>query len=266
LRPWDWRGARAAFGRSIRAGAATRDRQIAYLDVATQFEPADAALHVALAETHYQAWEASGDKERDHALQAARQYLLARSLCPLLPQPYVRLAALAGSLETADSPVAYLRRATRVRPADARVWYLCGRQELIDNDGDAACRCWRQSLVASDKYLADMLQYGAKALTADEWTRDVLPEGPGSLRAADYHGRATVEAAIGRPGDALASYRLALARDSRQAAWRLEMVELLLRQQQLDEAIENLTKVPRESKGYADAQDALSAALEKKSP
>jgi O-antigen ligase len=274
----------AARNLAIDSPAESRDRQIAYLGAAVSYEPADAALHVALADTHFAAWhETPGGPgvARSHALDAARHYLLARSLCPLLPQPHVRLAALADTLAAADSRANYLRRATRVLPADAHLWYLAGTEELAERRPEEACRSWRESLRASDRFLPDILHAGGKALTTQQWTHDVLPvrsqavyqaawllhpqpemeedrrpfmkvalehfenrsEG---LKAKDYHLRARIQEELDQPDDALVSYRLALSRERQQTDWRLEMARLLLRQKQYREAEEALVIVLHE--------------------
>ncbi len=277
-----------------------RDRQIDYLRAAVQYEPADAALQIALADAHFfarQEASAGSVAARAHSLAAARHYLLARNLCPLLPQPHVRLAALADSLAEADPSATFLRRATVVRPADAHLWYLTGVQELADGHTAEACRCWRQALLASDKYLEAVLKAGAKELTADQWTRDVLPDRPASIEKAawllhseadaadarkpfleaalerlenrpvgmlpdDYRLRGKVQDELGRTDDAVKSYQLALSRKPSQADWRLELVKLLIRRKQFDLAQEALGKVPHDHPGYAESQEALRTAQE----
>jgi O-antigen ligase/tetratricopeptide (TPR) repeat protein len=274
----------AARSLAINTAAASRDRQIAYLDAAVAYEPADGALHIALADTHFLAWQegaAGSDAAQAHAAEAARHYLLARSLCPLLPQPQVRLAALTGTLAAADSRANYLQRATRVLPADPHLWYLAGTEELAEHRPAEACRCWRQSLLGSDRFLPDVVQAGGKELTADQWTGDVLParpltvqkaawllypepemaaarrpflevalehfqNRPEGMKAKDYYLRGQIQEALDRPNEALDSYRLALSRDRQQTAWRLEMARLLLRQKQYKEAEDALLTVLHE--------------------
>src|SRR5260370_33742919 len=99
--------------------AASRDRKIAYLDAAVSYEPADGALHIALADTHFLAWQegaAGSDAAHAHAAEAARHYPLARSLRPLLRQPQVRRATLPGSLAAPHSRATYLPTPPRVLP------------------------------------------------------------------------------------------------------------------------------------------------------
>jgi O-antigen ligase len=283
---------------AINAPAATRERQITYLDAAVAYEPADAGLHIALSDAHFFAWEeASTDAKgaRQHALEAARHYVLARSLCPLLPQPHVRLAALVDIMAVPDKRANYLRRATRVRPADAQLWYLAGVEELADQRTAAACRCWRQSLLGSDRFLPEMVRTGSKVLSAEQWTQDVLPahpemvqktawllypeatsaetrrpyleaalahfrNKPDGMKAKDYHLQAQILDALDRPQEALDSYKLALSRDRQQTAWRLEMAKLLIRQKQYTEAEDALRTVLQQQPANEEVLDLLRAA------
>jgi tetratricopeptide (TPR) repeat protein len=285
----------AARNLALNTAVETRDRQIAYLDAAVSYEPTDAALHVALADTHFAAWhETPGGPgvARSHALDAARHYLLARSLCPLLPQPHVRLAALADTLAAADSKANYLRRATRVLPADAHLWYLAGAEELAEHRPDETCRCWRESLRGSDRFLPDIVRAGGKTLSTEQWTHDVMPDRsqavyqaawllhpqpemederrpflkvalehfenrPEGLKAKDYHLRARIQEELDQPDEALASYRLALSRERQQTGWRLEMARLLLRQKQYREAEEALVIVLHEQQANEEVLNLL---------
>ncbi len=281
------------------------ERQIAYLDAATGFEPADAALQVALAEAHLDAWKEAAEGSPSHALEATRHYLLARSLCPLLPQPYERLAALTGPLHEADTPLAYLQRATLVRPADTHIWFLRGSQEIADNNlREEGCRSWGQSLRGSDKYLEDMVKAGRGVLTDEQWIDVVQPaEQPEltqrtaillypdtdpdwakkrapllqaalellqhrreGMKAKDCLLRARIQDQLGQTDEALKSYQFAVSRagDPRtQRAWRLEMVRLLVRANQLAEAESTLNKVSPEQEGYTTVQRLLEDAKDK---
>jgi tetratricopeptide (TPR) repeat protein len=161
--------------------------------------------------------------------------------------------------------------------------------ELAYNHPDAACSDWRQSLLGSAKhdYLPDMVAtsaaLGAKGLTTEQWTKDVLPDQPelvkeaarllhpdaadakarepflelalrqlehrpGGMKPTDYHLLALVQEELGQSDEAWKSYNLALSRDPRQAAWRLEMARLLIRLKKYKEAEDALRDAPMDDK------------------
>src|SRR5262249_10566829 len=91
---------------------------------------------------------------RRHLAPALRHYLQARDLGPLMARPHVRLAASAGRLGKADTRQAYLRRAQRLRPYDADLWFIRGLQDLLDGRHEEAWLSWRRSLECSDRHLA----------------------------------------------------------------------------------------------------------------
>jgi O-antigen ligase/tetratricopeptide (TPR) repeat protein len=177
-----------------------RDKQIEYLNTAVGFDPADAELQVALADVHFIRWEelsrdGNENASREHGLSAAKHYLLARSLCPLLAQPHARLAALAPLLVNPDRRAAYLRRATEVRPGDEHLWFLYGDQELTDGHPEEASRLWRQSLACSERFLPkdpneyqhflpDMVKRGRSVLTTEQWTDVVLTRPEATIEVA----------------------------------------------------------------------------------
>jgi O-antigen ligase len=137
---------------------------------------------------------AAANAGKEQGLLAAKHYLLARSLCPLLAQPHVRLAALAPLLFEKDRPAAYLRRATEVRPGDEHLWFLYGNQELADGDSDEASRLWRQSLACSERFLPKVQEYqhflpemvkrGGSVLTTEQWLDIVLTRPEATIDAA----------------------------------------------------------------------------------
>jgi O-antigen ligase/tetratricopeptide (TPR) repeat protein len=262
---------------------ASRQRQIAYLEAALELAPDDASLQENLARAHV-AEEGSADS---HLAPALRHYLRARNACPLLSGPHVGIAANWKGLQKAEPASAYLRRATRLRPWDAEVWYLCGMQELAEGDRAAAWASCRRSLELSDRRLADILARCGRVLNPDDLLREVLPDRPALIvkaasqlfpgdtagegraflvqalalfagpsppqNAADIRLRAWLYRSLGKAEEAQASYHLALARDPEQVAWRYELAELLHQQGQLSEARQELLTILQEQPRHKDA-------------
>src|SRR5262249_50440288 len=124
----------------------------------------------------------SGDEEAERARRygppALRHALHARSLCPLLPAPHVRLAAFANLLTRGDPPRVYLERAHAVRPADPELSYLLGLQCYQDGQHADAWRFWREALEQSDKHLPEVVERSARVLSPEAMIDEVLPRRP----------------------------------------------------------------------------------------
>ncbi len=76
--------------------------------------------------------------------------LIVRDLCPLLPQPHLRLAEHVQDMAHADKRTVYLYRAKMLRSFDPYLWYECGEQEWLDGDIEQAVRSWRRALELFD--------------------------------------------------------------------------------------------------------------------
>ena len=114
----------AAEYRDINRASESHAPQVAYLETAVRYAPDDAALWLALAEAHL--WQAEYTDEPGHRAAAAQELLIARNLCPVMRQPYVKLGALTKEFASSDPAPAYLERATLLAPTDPYVWYLRG--------------------------------------------------------------------------------------------------------------------------------------------
>ena len=215
-----------------------------------------------------------GDREppaREHLFAALRHFLRARDLCPILPEPHVRLAAYVEELEQADTRDVYLARAKLLPPCDPRLWYLCGLLDLADGRPDQAWRNWQRSLELSGRFLTDILDHSVSHLDADGLLERVLPDQadlllaaadhlypppqaapqrrlllrkavalfdgrPGGLRPEDWHIKAMIHGQLGEPAEALLAYQAALAGRPLQADWRFELAQLLYEQERWLEA------------------------------
>jgi tetratricopeptide (TPR) repeat protein/O-antigen ligase len=294
-----WRSAHAEVLRldAVRAQQAPdtpdRERTIRRLEEAVRWTPENASLHVALAEAHFERYQAErardpeGLSNSQALVTALRHYLIARDLCPLLSKPQVRLAALVDRLDHADSRTVYLERAKHLRPADPELWYLAGRQELADGQPERAWQSWRRSLTFSDRYLADILRLSARHLDTQSLIAQVLPDRADilwtasqhpsagspqerlpflekaahllqqadSLGAHDQYLQARVYRELNRPAEAIESYRKALQHEPQQSQWRYELAELLFRQRLLPEAQRELSMVLRQQPDHGPARN-----------
>lgn len=205
--------------------------------------------------------EQRAQAHRELLLPGLRQALLARDLCPLLPASQARLAFYRDEFVRAEPRQAYLLRTKILAPSDPQLWYFCGQQELTDGDRDEALRSWRRSLTLSDRYLFMIVDRGAAAFGADVLFDQLLPprpvlllnaakhlypgEGDGVERrqllekafdafpstsdfgADELHAAAVLRRMLGQQGEAVATYRSALAESPLQSVWRYELATLL---------------------------------------
>jgi tetratricopeptide (TPR) repeat protein len=209
---------------------------------------------------------------RSTLVPAVQHYLQARAVCPLLPLPHLRLAALRDELLRAEPCRSYLARAKRLRPADTDVWYIAGLEELQQGDQQEAWRSWRQALRCSKRYLPDIVARSMARLSPAELVAQVLPANAEQLAAAavqvfpdpadaskrrvflepalallatprdaaTWHLKGRLHDLLGQPEDALAAYRAALSRAPRQTDWRYEYAQLLYEHGRLQPAREEL--------------------------
>jgi predicted Zn-dependent protease len=114
---------------------------------------------------------------------------------------------------------------------------------------------------------AEMLVDAARRLYPDE--ADVESQRPFLLRAVrllqertgsqgkDLYLRGRIEAGLGHPTEAIKAYRLALARESSQIMWRLELAKLLIDNGDFKEAEQELERLEREQPNQPEAKDLL---------
>jgi O-antigen ligase/tetratricopeptide (TPR) repeat protein len=240
------------------------------------------------------------DEERlagQFVVPALAELLRARAECPVLVAPHAQLAAFRDRLVRGDPARLYLERAVLLRPSDAELSYLLGRQCLLDGRPAEAWRSWRRSLECSDRYLPEIVEGSGKVLSPEEMMAEVLPargdclfraaaqlfpeggesagrrallaaavalwqaQGEG-LGAADMQALAQAYEGLGQVEEALAAYHGALIRAPQKAAWRQEYAVLLRRRGRLRDAERELRQVVREQPANAEAKDLLRAVLE----
>ena len=272
-------------------GRAARGAEIPVLEEIVSLNPLDADQRFLLAEAHLDVYqqirrqldrigagaeitgaeitgaEMAGEGEfgESHLRAGLEQTLLARDLCPLMPGPHARLAFYRESFASADSTEVYMDRVKRLAPADPRLWYFCGLQELSAGDRERTWESWRRSLELSDRYLQPIIDRTVTILSPDQILTTLLPDRPDiALGAATYlypnpeardqrepflrkalsdldhqpeknkpeatRTKARVLAQLGRADDAINVYREALASDPTEASWRYELAVILQHQ------------------------------------
>jgi tetratricopeptide (TPR) repeat protein len=270
-----WRVARAESLRlgSRRGGG---DARLELIEAATRAAPELADLQFEAARDYGRRYEqeaAGGDPERaarEFLLPALAHSVQARDLCPLLAAAHLQLALHRGAFERADAPGVYAARALYALPSDPELYYLTGSLELAGGERARAEADWRRSLELADTYQRQVLERARGVLTDEELLGHVLPDRPERLVAAaaqlypepdapgrlpfyekalglfgnsaaprsaeDFHLKAVLHEALGKPDEAAAAYEAALARAPRESEWRCQYAGLLRRVGRLEEA------------------------------
>ena len=192
---------------------------------------------------------------REHLVAGLGRYLNARDLCPLMSQAQIGIAAHREGLDRGDPREAYLDRATFLEPVNPDLWYACGLQQIADRQLRRAAHSWHRALELSEGHLDDILAKSCQEFPPAEILEQILPPTPGLLFTAafqlypepdarpqrqpflqkalrlleqraggrtpeDLHLEAKIHEALGEGADAVAAYRLALARAPQQVQWR----------------------------------------------
>jgi hypothetical protein len=237
------------------------------------------------------------DLVRRALMPALQHYLLARDACPLLSVPQARLAAWRGELSDGDPPLDYLRRAMRLRPDDAELWYIAGAMELREGNRERAWFSWRHVLTCSPRRLDDILRQSAGLLAPADLAARVLPDDPSLLcdaaarldrgshtsprvrillekalallqpagartRAPDWHLRGLIEGSLEHGEAALTAYETALDLEPGRDDWRCEFAELLRHQGRELRARDELRMILAQQPGHARARALLQAEAE----
>src|SRR5262249_39897101 len=111
-------------------------------------------------------------------MPALATYVQTRDGCPIMTEPHVRLAASAEKLVRGDSTMVFLERAKFLSPANATIWYLCGKQEFLSGRRDEAWKSWRRSLELSELHLLAILDQAHDVLSDEELLKKVFPDKP----------------------------------------------------------------------------------------
>lgn len=109
---------------------------------------------------------------------AVKWFIRARNLCPMRPQPHIRLAIWAQLLSEGDSQRVYLARAKALAPYDPDVWYRAGILELIRGEPALAWESWRRSINISDQYMGEIVSRASLDLAPDELIERILEDDP----------------------------------------------------------------------------------------
>jgi O-antigen ligase/tetratricopeptide (TPR) repeat protein len=215
---------------------------------------------------------------RELQVPGLRHALLARDLCPVAPEPQLRIALNLEGLRSSDAREVYLERAQFLDPVDPEIWYQSGLAESRDWAWERTWRDWRRSLTLSDRFLEPILERSSIRLGPRELVDFVLPQSPRMLAAAavllypqmrpaaerrefleaalgtianpreafsseDAHARARMLASLGRSAEAAAAYQEALTLDPSQPGWRYEYAVVLHQQGRLQDARSELRAV-----------------------
>jgi tetratricopeptide (TPR) repeat protein/O-antigen ligase len=106
----------------------------------------------------------------------------ARAINPATPKAHTRLATIARFLPDSTAKE-HFRRAKRLLPADADLWYASGREAYTRQDFTAAHADWRQSLSISVRHAPEIIAACRDRLSTDQLIRTVIPEDPRILLA-----------------------------------------------------------------------------------
>ena len=215
---------------------------------------------------------------RNLQVPGLRHALLARDLCPVAPEPHLRIALNLEGLRSSDPREVYLERAQFLDPTDPEIWYQSGVAESRDWAWEQTWRDWRRSLALSERFLEPILEKSSARLGPQQMVDFVLPQRPRTLAAAaaflypqsrafadrrqfldaavaaianqhealsaeDAHAKARMLASLGRSDEARAAYREALTLDPAQPGWRYEYAVVLHEQGRLQDARTELRAV-----------------------
>jgi O-antigen ligase len=229
---------------------------------------------------------------RDLQVPGLQHAILARDLCPIAPEPHLRIALNLEGLRSSDTREVYLKRAQFLDPMDPEIWYQSGLAESRDWAWQRTWRDWRRSLELSDRFLEPILERSSIRLGPRELVELILPPRPRVLAAAaaflysqsrdaagrrefleaalatitnpneapsseDAHARAWMLASLARSAEAMALYREALTRDPLQSGWRYEFAVLLHEQGRLQDARSELRAVLDQQPENTRARDRL---------
>ncbi len=114
-------------------------------------------------------------RRRQMLCQSAKHSLAARELCPLLAEAHWQLADAVGCFSQSDRPEAYLRRAARLRPTDATIWYALGLKCREAKDHEGAASAWRKCLEITGRFLKRILANARGGFTMEEVRNELLP-------------------------------------------------------------------------------------------
>lgn len=155
--------------------------------------PNDASLHADIAGFYLEAYQASnrnpadttGSTPEDSGLQRTlatglKHTLTARDLCPIMPEPHVRLAFYHRHLLTSDPRATYLARAKVVAPASEELWFLCGVEELRRGEIQVALASWQNCIALGDQFHQQISNEAREKLTHQQIKR-MLPDTPKTI-------------------------------------------------------------------------------------
>ncbi len=176
------------------------EQRVTYQNARSRVIPDDPVAFIDLAQAHFDAALALGDGrlESDRAKEHVRAGLIAartaRNLCPVLPQPHLRLGIYKQQQEqkqgdwfvSADPAETYFKRVKEILPLDPEAWYAAGVEAYERKAYEQAWENWRESLRLSPRQLVPILNTVRKSFSIDT-IRQLLPDDATILMlAADY--------------------------------------------------------------------------------
>lgn len=237
---------------------------------ATRVTPEDAKRHRDVAGRLLDLAKMTDEPEQKQSIrqQAVRQAIMARDQSPLAYESHLYLGQQYELLSAGDPQITYFERAQRLHPSNCDIAYALGSLYYEQDSFDKAWQAWHASLEFIPNHLAQILDRTVKHLSAAEVIERVLPAKPALLmRAAEHSERvgrsddarlylarvaemleqstkdadshellARVYAQMQQTDKAIDSYRLAIQLNPGQMAWRMELVKLLIKAEQLEDA------------------------------
>ena len=236
--------------------------------------------------------EKEASLEDKHLLPALQHCIEARNLCPLNPEPHLRLAALGRMFDKAEAPSVYRNRAKMIAPRDPFIFYQCGVQESESGQNELAWQSWKVSLELSDSFLSQILERSRHQMTPTQMLSRILAKRPHQLasaanylfpdaeaarterrpfareilrllheqpnwRAKDFHLAATAYATLGRYAEGRSAFERSLTDEPQQIIWRYEFAFFLYRHGHYEEAQIELLTILQQQPRHRRAQDLL---------
>lgn len=234
-------------------------------------------------------------------LKAQNDLVAAREICPLASDAHFLIGLHVDTFQQAEAALVHYERARTVRPADATLAFLTGRQYLEEHDLDRAVHHFHSSLSLAPTHLDAILPLIADQteLDRDLLVEKLLPSDPlvlwragiwfaerdemevktdllqkalrtdqlsGPSSGEDHFLKGTILVDLDDFQGAVKSYRTAVLYSPDNLDWQLRLVRLLVdKVHQPGEALKRIRQIRQQYPGHAEAARLRDRAIELKS-